>query len=216
MTARAIASPGATPPAAPDVTVVEPIPMGLPRLCLLALVVGVVTGLGAVVFRALIGFIHNLFFLGKFAVLYDANQFTPPGPWGPWVILVPVIGGLVVTFLVTNFAPEARGHGVPEVIDAIFYKGGVIRPIVAVVKSLVRLMREPVTVTSSSGCDASLPLAAGVSCARTGGDKVSIVVRTHSAAADPLCFIENEWWRGAALRCSRKTPTIACSKPNIL
>ncbi|HLJ62642.1 MAG TPA: chloride channel protein, partial [Stellaceae bacterium] len=41
-----------------------------------------------------------------------------------------------VTFLVTQFAPEARGHGVPEVMDAIYYKGGLIRPVVAVVKSL--------------------------------------------------------------------------------
>ena len=43
---------------------------------------------------------------------------------------------MAVTFLVTKFAPEARGHGVPEVMDAIYYKGGVIRPIVALVKSL--------------------------------------------------------------------------------
>ena len=49
---------------------------------------------------------------------------------------MPVLGAVAVTFLVTNFAPEARGHGVPEVMDAIYYKGGVIRPVVAVVKSL--------------------------------------------------------------------------------
>jgi CIC family chloride channel protein len=55
---------------------------------------------------------------------------------GPLVILVPVLGAVGVTFLVTNFAPEAKGHGVPEVMDAIYYKGGVIRPVVALVKSL--------------------------------------------------------------------------------
>jgi chloride channel protein, CIC family len=110
--------------------------IGLPLLSMLAFVVGVVGGLGAVVFRDLIGLVHNLFFLGQFAVRYDANIFTPPSPWGPFVILVPVIGGIGVTFLVTKFAPEARGHGVPEVMDAIYYNGGVIRPIVAVVKSL--------------------------------------------------------------------------------
>ena len=49
---------------------------------------------------------------------------------------MPVVGAIVVTFLVSNFAPEAKGHGVPEVMDAIYYKGGVIRPVVAVVKSL--------------------------------------------------------------------------------
>ncbi|MFL5265344.1 MAG: chloride channel protein [Stellaceae bacterium] len=52
------------------------------------------------------------------------------------MILVPVIGAVAVTFLVTKFAPEARGHGVPEVMDAIYYNGGLIRPVVAVVKSL--------------------------------------------------------------------------------
>jgi CIC family chloride channel protein len=50
-------------------------------------------------------------------------------------LIIPV-GCLIVTFLVQNFAPEARGHGVPEVMDAIYYREGNIRPIVAAVKSL--------------------------------------------------------------------------------
>jgi CIC family chloride channel protein len=110
--------------------------IGLVHLSILAFVLGLVTGVGAVGFRDLIGLIHNMLFLGQVAVHYDANVFTPPGPWGAFVILVPVIGALGVTFLVTKFAPEARGHGVPEVMDAIYYKGGVIRPVVALVKSL--------------------------------------------------------------------------------
>jgi chloride channel protein, CIC family len=110
--------------------------IGLVSLSILALIVGVVTGFGAVAFRDLIGLIHNVLFLGKWAVRYDANLFTPASPWGPYVILVPVLGSLAVTFLVNTFAPEARGHGVPEVMDAIYYGGGVIRPVVAVVKSL--------------------------------------------------------------------------------
>jgi H+/Cl- antiporter ClcA len=114
--------------------------IGLVRLSLMALVVGIVTGAGAVFFRALIGLIHNIAFLGRFEVFYDASVFTPPSPWGAYVILVPVLGGIIVTFLVTNFAPEARGHGVPEVMDAIYYKEGIIRPVVAVVKSLASAM----------------------------------------------------------------------------
>jgi chloride channel protein, CIC family len=114
----------------------RPLRLGLLRLSLLAIVVGVVTGFGAVLFRALIGLIHNIAFLGSFSVPYDASSFTPVGPWGPFIILVPVIGGLIVTFLITNFAPEARGHGVPEVMDAIYYKEGLIRPVVALIKSL--------------------------------------------------------------------------------
>jgi chloride channel protein, CIC family len=108
----------------------------LAQLSLLALVLGVFTGLGAVLFRFLIGFIHNLLFAGHALVHYDANVFTAPSPWGALIILVPVLGAVAVTFLVNNFAPEAKGHGVPEVMDAIYYKGGIIRPVVALVKSL--------------------------------------------------------------------------------
>ena len=110
--------------------------MGPVRLSLLALVVGLVAGVGAVVFRALIGLIHNLAFLGSFSIDYDASVFTPPSPWGVFVVLVPVIGSVLVTFLISKFAPEARGHGVPEVMDAIYYREGVIRPVVAVIKSV--------------------------------------------------------------------------------
>lgn len=110
--------------------------MNLGVFSLIAVGVGVITGFGAILFRALIGFLHNMFFLGQFDWVYDANLYTPASPWGPWVILVPMIGGLGVTLLVTKFAPEARGHGVPEVMDAIFYQDGKIRPVVAIVKSL--------------------------------------------------------------------------------
>ena len=109
--------------------------IGLFNLSLLALVVGCVTGFGAVFFRALIGLIVNISFLGKISIFYDANQFVPASPWGPWIILVPALGGMIVVFLVENFAPEARGHGVPEVLDAIYYREGKIRAVVAVIKS---------------------------------------------------------------------------------
>ena len=109
---------------------------GLLQLSIIGVLVGVITGLGSVLFRDLIGLIHNAMFLGRLSIHYDANVYTPPSPWGAWVILVPVIGGLFVVFLVETFAPEARGHGVPEVMDAIFYKEGRIRPVVAAVKSL--------------------------------------------------------------------------------
>ena len=110
--------------------------LSLLRLTLLGLSLGIVTGIGAVLFRELIGLLHNLFFAGRFVFAYDANEFTAPSRWGAFVILAPVVGGVIVTFLVSNFAPEAKGHGVPEVMDAIYYKEGMIRPVVALVKSL--------------------------------------------------------------------------------
>lgn len=112
------------------------------RLYLWAVVIGVVGALGAVAFRALIALFHNLLFLGKWSLEYNATLHTPASLWGlpeewlPLVILVPVVGALGVAFLVSNFAPEAKGHGVPEVIDAIYYHKGVVRPVVALVKAL--------------------------------------------------------------------------------
>jgi len=103
-------------------------------LCVLA--VGVIAGFGAVAFRAMIAAFHNLLFLGQFSFDYDANVHTPASPWGAWIILAPVLGAIVVAFLVKTFAPEAKGHGVPEVLDAIYHQDGRIRPIVAGVKAL--------------------------------------------------------------------------------
>src|SRR6202046_4230160 len=105
-------------------------------LCALALVVGVMTGCGAVALRWLIGFFHNAFYNGTFSIWYDAYISEGPSRFGDWVLLSPVLGGLVVVFLVQRFAPEAKGHGVPEVMDAVFYKHGDIRGQVAVIKSL--------------------------------------------------------------------------------
>ena len=105
-------------------------------LCLLALFIGVMTGFGAVALRALIGVIHNGFYNGVFSFRYDANILEGPSPFGDLVILSPIVGGLIVVFLVQRFAPEAKGHGVPEVMDSVFYGGGNIRWQVAVIKSL--------------------------------------------------------------------------------
>jgi CIC family chloride channel protein len=105
-------------------------------LCGLALLVGIMTGCGAVGLRLLIGLFHNAFYNGTFSIWYDANISEGPSRFGNWVWLSPVLGGLVVVFLVQRFAPEAKGHGVPEVMDAVFYKRGNIRGLVAVIKSL--------------------------------------------------------------------------------
>jgi chloride channel protein, CIC family len=126
-----------TPPAAASAEFAgEDRTVSLPILVVFAFLIGVVAAVGAVVFRYMIGIIHNVLFLGTFSFVYDANQFDPPSAWGPFVILVPVIGGLVVVWLVKTFAPEAKGHGVPEVMFAIYHNKGNVRGVVAVIKSL--------------------------------------------------------------------------------
>ena len=102
----------------------------------LAVFVGAAAGAGAIAFRALIAVFHNALLLGRWSWHYDASAHAPAGPWGAGVILAPVLASLAVTFLTTRFAPEARGHGVPEVIDAIYYQGALIRPVVVLVKAL--------------------------------------------------------------------------------
>ena len=110
--------------------------VSLVRLCALSLILGVITGIGAVIFRVLIAIIHNLLFYGELSWTFESEQLAPLSPWGAWVILVPVVGGLGVTWLTRTFAPEARGHGVPEVMDAIYHREGNVRPVVAAAKSL--------------------------------------------------------------------------------
>jgi len=101
-----------------------------------AILVGCVAGIAAWAFRLLIGLVHNILFLGSFSTSYDANLHTAAGPWGWGVIFVPVVGAILVAWLVSTFAPEAKGHGVPEVMHAIHNQDGIIRPQVAIVKSL--------------------------------------------------------------------------------
>ncbi|MES9538598.1 chloride channel protein [Actinomadura sp. NPDC000600] len=106
-------------------------------LVLLALLVGCGAGAGAVVFRELItAFTHLLTGHGDYSAA--GRDAHPRLPWlGPFfVLLVPAVAGLVYGPLVQRFAPEARGHGVPEVMFAVAQRGGRIAPQVAVVKSL--------------------------------------------------------------------------------
>ncbi|HET6452947.1 MAG TPA: chloride channel protein [Armatimonadota bacterium] len=95
---------------------------------LLAVIVGVGAGFGAVVFRMLIASANSLFFGGVHSIFYFFGKY--------YVILVPAAGGLIVGPLIYYFAREAKGHGVPEVMQAVALRGGRIRPRVAIVKSL--------------------------------------------------------------------------------
>ena len=114
-----------------DISALHPIVM-----LVLGLGIGVIAGFGAVLFRMMIGFAHNLLFFGRVNLFYEANLHTLKSPWGIGIILVPVLGVIVVTWITKTFAPEAKGHGVPEVIDAIYFKEGKIRPSVVIFKSI--------------------------------------------------------------------------------
>jgi CIC family chloride channel protein len=95
-------------------------------LLVMAVVIGVSTGLAAVVFIRLIAFIQTFFYGGGEKILPELGRL--------WLILIPVIGGLLVGPIIVKFAPEAKGHGVPEVMQALILRGGRIRPRVAIAK----------------------------------------------------------------------------------
>lgn len=102
-------------------------------ISLLCIAVGIIAGIGSVGFRYLINFFYNIFFHGTLS-------FSPIGAisniskWGNFVILVPAVGLILANFITEKWAPEAKGHGVPEVMEAVANKGGKIRPVVALVK----------------------------------------------------------------------------------
>lgn len=106
-------------------------------LVALSLLVGAGAGIGAIGFRYLIeGF--TWLFTGH-TDPSALGHFTNPhlAFLGPFVVLVvPIIGGFLYGPLVYRFAPEARGHGVPEVMLAVHQNEGRIRGRVPIVKSL--------------------------------------------------------------------------------
>jgi CIC family chloride channel protein len=108
----------------------------LVEVSILALVIGIVTGLAGVLFRAIVAGIHDFFFLGAFSLYYDPNIHTPSSWLGPLVILSPVVGGMVVIFLSRLPEADRRGQGVSDIIDAIYYREGRVRSLQAFIKSL--------------------------------------------------------------------------------
>ncbi len=100
-------------------------------MAILAVIVGLTGGLGAVGFRYLISFIQTLAY-GSPSELLEVVKTIP---WS-YKVGIPAAGGLIVGPLVYFFAREAKGHGVPEVMEAVALRAGVIRKRVVLVKTL--------------------------------------------------------------------------------
>lgn len=92
-------------------------------MVLAAVVIGLLGGLGAVLFRLVIQACQALFF-GTWSY---SLEYVLGLPWY-WKLAAPAAGALVVGPIVYYFARETKGHGVPEVMEAVAIRRGIIRP----------------------------------------------------------------------------------------
>ncbi|MBW2466895.1 MAG: chloride channel protein [Deltaproteobacteria bacterium] len=99
---------------------------------LLALAIGVLAGLGAVIFREMIALGQDLLWPGGDNFV---DRFTHAPTW--LKLLIPLAAGLIAGPVITFWAPEVRGPGVPEVMESLTLRGGRIRHRVTAIKALV-------------------------------------------------------------------------------
>ena len=85
------------------------------RLSVLAVLVGILGGMSAIIFRILIREV--------FLLLYYL-PYTLGVPFEVLLLIIPPLGGLIVSLLATRVTKDAAGHGIPEIIETVAYKNG--------------------------------------------------------------------------------------------
>ena len=117
----------------PDVSTQGPVRFRLGFISLLASMVGVISGFVAFLLYNLIGLFTNLAFYGVWSFHFRSaaeNQL------GAWVIVVPVIGGLIIGVMAKYGSPKIRGHGIPEAMEAVLTSKSRIEAKVAILKPI--------------------------------------------------------------------------------
>ncbi len=156
-------------------------------ILIIASFIGIIGGFGAVVFFELIVFIRTLAIGGGSDVLEIVSNL----PWYQKVVL-PSIGGLIVGPLVYFFGRETKGHGVPEVMEAVALRGGRIRSRVMFLKTFVSAVtiatggsvgREGPIVQIGSGLGSSLG-----QWLRVGQERLKVLVACGAAAGISATF----------------------------
>ena len=100
-------------------------------MIIIAIIIGVLGGFAGIGIRAMILWISEISYGAGDNFLENVLNTS----WY-WILIIPAIGGLIVGPIIYFFAPEAKGHGVPEVMEAILLRGGAIRPRVAFLKAV--------------------------------------------------------------------------------
>ncbi len=106
------------------------------RVWLLAAVATAI-GMGATVLAVVllksIALATNIFYYLRFSF---ANVTPAGSKLGWWMVLVPVVGGLIVGVMARYGSDKIRGHGIPEAIEAILLRGARVEPSVALLKPI--------------------------------------------------------------------------------
>ncbi|HMK23672.1 MAG TPA: chloride channel protein, partial [Terriglobales bacterium] len=95
--------------------------------------IGLAAGVIALVLYKLIGLFTNLAFYHRWDFSFSSPRLAP---WGLWIIVTPVIGGLIVGFMAKYGSPKIKGHGIPEAMEAVAFNRSRIQPRVAVLKPI--------------------------------------------------------------------------------
>jgi H+/Cl- antiporter ClcA len=103
------------------------------RVSAIAIVLGLASGLVAQILVRLIGLVTNLAFFGRFSLAFTAPT---DNRLGPFVIVIPVLGGLIVGVMARYGSPAIRGHGIPEAMEQVLLNESRIPPRVTLLKPL--------------------------------------------------------------------------------
>ncbi len=102
-------------------------------ISVLSVLIGIGAGFVAYILYHLIGFFTNLFFFHRISFTFVSIQSNP---LGLWVIVVPVIGGLIVGVMAKYGSSKIKGHGIPEAMEAVLVNRSKIHPKVAILKPI--------------------------------------------------------------------------------
>ncbi len=116
-----------------DVRLAEPAQFRMVLISFLAGGVGLMAGLIAYALYKLIGLFTNIVFYHRFVAEFMSPRHNQ---LGLWVILVPVIGGIIVGFMAKYGTPKIKGHGIPEAMEAVLVNRSRIQPRVAILKPI--------------------------------------------------------------------------------
>jgi CIC family chloride channel protein len=95
--------------------------------------IGLIAGAVAFLLYKLIGLFTNLFFYHRWDATFTSARLNH---LGPWVIITPVIGGIIVGFMAKYGTSKIKGHGIPEAMEAVLVNRSRIQPRVAILKPI--------------------------------------------------------------------------------